>query len=129
MKKILQITYYNQDTKNKFISECNEKGYKVTEDKENNTLTAYAETKEEKAERLEKQFQTQFFNTCLGYVRRQVTMKDGSTKNFLTDILPLLIEGVEILTYDSNLNQSKVTVTSQFINECKQQLLRDFYGE
>jgi hypothetical protein len=70
----------------------------------------------------------QFFNTSLGYVRRQVTMKDGSTRDFLTDILPLLAVGVPILVYSSELEQSRVLVTEPFINECKQQLLTDFYG-
>lgn len=70
----------------------------------------------------------QFFNTSLGYVRRQVTMKDGSTRDFLTDILPLLAVGVPILVYSNELEQSRVLVTEPFINECKQQLLTDFYG-
>ena len=83
----------------------------------------------ERLERLKREeFERQFFNTSLGYVRRNVTMKDGTVKNFLTDILPLLVVGVEILTYDTELNQSKVAVTEQFINECKNQLLKDFYG-
>lgn len=80
-------------------------------------------------------FESQFFNTSLGYVRRNVTMKDGSIKDFLTDILPLLQAGVPILTYaapdfstDNEPTQNKVIVTDDFINECKQQLLIDFYG-
>lgn len=88
-----------------------------------------------KSER-EEQFNSQFFNTSLGYIRRRVTMKDGSVKDFLTDILPLLQAGVPILVYstpdfdtDNTPVQSKAIVTDDFINECKQQLLKDFYGE
>lgn len=84
----------------------------------------------------ETEFNKQFFNTSLGYVRRKVTMKDGSIKDFLSDILPLLQTGVPIITYNKpdfetsdtptqNLNQ---IVTEDFINECKQQVLADFYG-
>lgn len=81
-------------------------------------------------------FNSQFFNTSLGYIRRRVTMQDGSIKYFLTDILPLLQAGVPILVYsapdfdtDNTPVQSKAIVTDDFINECKQQLLKDFYGE
>lgn len=70
----------------------------------------------------------QFFQTSLGYVKRSVTMKDGRTKDFLCDILPLLEVGVPILTYSAAGEQSKVNVTQEFINECKNQLLIDFYG-
>jgi len=72
--------------------------------------------------------QQQFFQTSLGYIKRTVTMKDGSTKNFLCDILPLLEVGVPILSYSAEGEQSKVNVTQEFITECKNQLLIDFYG-
>lgn len=83
----------------------------------------------QKKEREDRAFNAQFFNTSLGYVRRQVTMKDGSTKDFLSDILPLLQADIPILTYTRELEQRKVIVTPEFINECKQQMLKDFYGE
>mgnify|MGYP004664302943 CR=1 FL=1 len=86
----------------------------------------------EKQAELIEQFNKEFFNTSLGYVRRKVTMKDGSSKDFLTDIVPLLQAGVQIITYSLNgteLTQNTgVTVTEQFITECKQQLFNDFYG-
>ena len=85
-------------------------------------------TEEEKQAEADAEFNKQFFNTTLGYVRRSVTMKDGSTKDFLTDILPLLVVGVPVLVYDRQLNQTRVQVTEVFINECKQQLFVDFYG-
>ena len=86
----------------------------------------------EKQAELIEQFNKEFFNTSLGYIRRKVTMKDGSSKDFLTDIVPLLQAGVQIITYSLNgteLTQNTgVTVTEQFITECKQQLFSDFYG-
>lgn len=85
-------------------------------------------TPEEKEAEEEAEFNKQFFHTTLGYVRRQVTMKDGSKKSFLTDILPLLVVGVPVLVYDRQLNQTRIQVTEAFINECKQQLFVDFYG-
>lgn len=79
-------------------------------------------------EEQEEEFNRQFFLTSLGYVRRLVTMKDGSHKDFLSDILPLLEVGVPVLTYSRDLVQKRVLVTEQFINQCKQQVLKDFYG-
>lgn len=90
----------------------------------------------EQIEAREKTFSEEFFNTSLGYVRRKVTMQDGSIKDFLSDILPLLQVGVPIITYNKpdfetsdtptqNVNQ---IVTEDFINECKRQMLADFYG-
>lgn len=85
-------------------------------------------TEEEKQAEEEKEFNEQFFRTSLGYVRRTVTMKDGSTKDFLTDILPLLVVGVPVLVYSRELEQTRIQATEPFINECKQQLFVDFYG-
>lgn len=90
--------------------------------------TVREKTEEEKEAEAEAEFNKQFFKTALGYVRRNVTMKDGSVKDFLTDILPMLVVGVPVLVYDRELNQTRVQVTEAFINECKQQLFIDFYG-
>lgn len=87
-----------------------------------------AKTEEEKQAEEDAEFNKQFFLTSLGYVRRSVTMQDGSKRDFLCDILPLLEVGVPILTYTRELEQSQVQVTEQFLNECKQQMLIDFYG-
>jgi hypothetical protein len=87
-------------------------------------------------EQKQKQFTTQFFNTSLGYVKRKVTMQDGSIKDFLSDILPLLQTDIPIITYNEPdftkdelpTQNTNVIVTEDFINECKQQVLIDFYG-
>ena len=56
-------------------------------------------------------------------------MKDGSIKDFLSDILPLIQVGVPIITYNIDGTQNvNVLVTEEFIGECKQQVLIDFYG-
>jgi hypothetical protein len=55
-------------------------------------------------------------------------MKTGAVKDFLADILPVLEVGVPILTYSKDLEQKRVKVTEQFLQECKNQILIDFYG-
>ena len=97
---------------------------------------------QEQAERREAEFNKAFFNTSLGYIRRAVTMADGSKKDFLSDLLPVISMGVQsgmpvnILTYDEppfdedvtdwTEYQHQVTVTAQFIQECFRQLSNDF---
>ena len=87
-------------------------------------------------------FNKEFFNTSLGYVKRNVTIANGSHKDFLTDLLPAISlavskgKTVNIFTYDKppftqdnidwNLYQHKVIVTPQFIDECLTQLDNDF---
>lgn len=93
---------------------------------------------EEQAEARRTAFNKAFFNTSLGYIRREVSMQDGTTKTFLTDMLPQLIVGFPILAYDEpdftieDVNmvdyQKQVTVTESFLKECKNQLIIDFYG-
>ena len=83
----------------------------------------------EQEEKRRQEFLASFFNTSLGWVSRKVHMKDGSIKDFLSDILPLLQIDVPIITYNIDGTQNVgVKVTSQFIEECKQQVLIDFYG-
>ena len=95
-----------------------------------------------KARKREAEFNKAFFNTSLGYVRRAVTMADGSHKDFLSDLLPVISMGVQagspvnILTYDKppfdhdiedwTEYQHQVVVTPQFIQECFMQLSNDF---
>jgi len=99
-------------------------------------------SEEEKAREREASFDKAFFNTSLGYVRRSVTMADGSHKDFLSDLLPAISMSVQsgipvnILTYDRppfdhdiedwTEYQHKVVVTQQFIQECFIQLSNDF---
>lgn len=96
----------------------------------------------EKEKERESEFDKAFFNTSLGYVRRSVTMADGSYKDFLSDLLPAISMSVQsgvpvnILTYDRppfdhdiddwTEYQHIVVATPQFIQECFMQLSNDF---
>ena len=86
-------------------------------------------TPEQKEQEEQAQFDKEFFKTSLGYVRRNVSMKTGETKDFLADILPVLEVGVPVIFYDRDLNQSRKMVTEVFLAECKEQILKDFWGE
>lgn len=97
---------------------------------------------QEEAARREAEFNKAFFNTSLGYIRRAVTMADGSKKDFLSDLLPVISLGVQegqtvtVLAYDKppftedvtdwTEYQHAATVTAQFISECFNQLSNDF---
>lgn len=97
---------------------------------------------EEQAERREAEFNKAFFNTSLGYIRRAVTMADGSKKDFLSDLLPAIFasvsagKSVNLYAYDKppfdedvedwTEYQHLVIATPQFINECFDQLGKDF---
>lgn len=96
---------------------------------------SHKETITDLAERLEIQdnpenFARMYFNTSLGYVSRVVHKLDGTTEDFLNDTLPSLAVGVPIITYNVDGSQNtNVLVTEEFITECRQQKLKDFYGE
>lgn len=119
---------YTEEQRLDFIVEQNhENGFEIKETK--TALEAWGYTEEEIEEQKREQFAKDFFNTSLGYVSRKVHMKDGSVKDFLSDILPLIQENVPIITYNLDGTQNiGVLVTAQFIEECKQQVLIDFYG-
>lgn len=100
------------------------------------------EYEQEQADRREAEFNKAFFNTSLGYIRRAVTMKDGSHKDFLSDLLPAIFasvltgKAVNLYAYDKppfdedvtdwTEYQHLVVATPQFINECFEQLGADF---
>ena len=97
-------------------------------------------TTEEKQTR----FNKEFFNTSLGYIRRKVNMSTGETKDFLSDLLPVISIGIQsgqtipVITYSlPDFTQDLTTeyletlqtvknVTSEFIQECFLQLSNDF---
>lgn len=96
------------------------------------------------AHRREEEFNKSFFNTSLGYIRRKVTMKDGSKKDFLSDLLLPIKAGLElgqvvtVLTYDKppfdrdvedwTEYQHEKAATAAFVGECLNQLVTDFSG-
>ncbi len=97
---------------------------------------------QEQAERREAEFNKAFFNTSLGYIRRKVTMQDGSKKDFLSDLVLSIKAGLEqgldvkILVYDKPLfdkdvddwtvYQHTVSATPQFVMECLMQTANDY---
>lgn len=104
--------------------------YEITYLEDENQIIEIAQVVKTPEEQQQEQFQREFFNTSLGYVRRNVNMQTGDVKDFLTDIVPRLKVGVPIITYNIDGTQNTgVIVTEQFINECDNQLLQDFYGK
>ena len=95
-------------------------------------------------EKRKDKFYKQFFETSLGWIRRKVSMKDGSTKDFLGDLLLPIKAGLElgqevhIITYltpdfsvepdDSYMEslQEIKLATPAFIKECLEQTVNDF---
>ncbi len=97
---------------------------------------------QEQVEKRQSNFETEFFNTSLGWIRRQVNMANGSTKDFLSDLFPSILAGFNmgqatpIITYtlpdfthdieDWTIYQEQKTVTAQFMQDCFNQLSADF---
>lgn len=98
----------------------------------------------EQTQARQEQFNKDFFNTSLGYIRRKVTMKTGETKDFLSDLLPVISMGVNsgqtvtIIAYkepdftqdvkDWEALQEQKIVTPEFVQECFMRLSFDFTG-
>lgn len=132
--------YSDEDRLNFIVNQNYKLGYTINET--DTELQALGYTDNEQTDRREAEFNKAFFNTSLGYVRRSVTMADGSHKDFLSDLLPVISMGVQagspvnILTYDKppfdhdiedwTEYQHQVVVTPQFIQECFMQLSNDF---
>lgn len=95
-----------------------------------------------KAEKREAEFNANFFPTSLGYIKRQVTMQNGVTKDFITDLIPLMMDipGVPVIVYGKPDFTKEVTEetllglqqfvksTPELIKECREQAIIDFYG-
>lgn len=127
IKATLNKPYIETERLDFIVKQNHQNGYEIRETED--VLEAWGYTEEEIKKQQEEQFKKDFFNTSLGYVRRKVHMKDGFIKDFLSDILPLLQVDVPIITYNIDGTQNVgVLVTEQFIQECKQQLMIDFYG-
>lgn len=96
------------------------------------------------AERRKNQFEKDFFETSLGWIRRKVTMLDGSIKDFLADLLLPIKAGMEIgqqvkiityktpdftveptVEYMKSLQEIKYA-TYEFIEDCLFQTVSDF---
>lgn len=116
--------------------------YKISD--ENVIAKTDEEYLQEQATKREAEFNKDFFLTSLGYIRRQVNMATGETKDFLSDLLPTISMGVTLgqevpiitykqpdftqeftLEYMESLQEVK-NVTTQFIQECALQVSKDF---
>lgn len=98
----------------------------------------------EEADKRETAFNKAFFNTSLGYIKRQVTMKDGTKKDFLADMLLQIKAGldlnqeVKVITYDKPSFDEDIedwkpyqhvkNATMEFVLECLNQTNADFNG-
>lgn len=143
-----------------FIVEYNHKRGMLIEETEDGTLYALEKNEimvngvaeinpnyeEELSAQRESLFNQEFFQTSLGWIRRQVNMKDGSKKDFLSDLLLQIKAGlelgqsVEIITYkqpdfSEDINQAymqtlqeKKTATLEFVKECLMRTVSDFNG-
>lgn len=155
----LEIPYSEEDKLN-FIVTYNHKQSLKLEMLDNGTLFALKPNEilingkvsinpkyeQEQTEAREKLFKNTFFQTSLGWIRRKVNMKDGSTKDFLADLLLPIKAGLElgqkvvIITYktpDFTIDydeeyvislQEKKEATAEFIQECLMQTVADFGG-
>ncbi len=132
---------YTEEERVDFIVQQNHRlGYKIEETE--TALQAWGYTEEEIIAQREENFNKEFFNTALGYIRRKVTMADGSTKDFLSDLLPIISMAIQtntpvtVIAYnkpdfsrpitDWTQYQHTETVTAQFVQECFVQLQNDF---
>ena len=143
-----------------FIVEYNHRRGMLIEETEDGTLYALEKNEimvngvaeinpnyeEELSAQRENLFNREFFQTSLGWIRRQVNMKDGSKKDFLSDLLLQIKAGlelgqsVEIITYkqpdfSEDINeaymqtlQEKKTATLEFVKECLMRTVSDFNG-
>ena len=133
-----------------FTGLCSMKAFEENRDNyivENGQIIVAPNLDEILAEKRKEWFENSFFLTSLGWIRRKVTMKDGSVKDFLADLLlPIkagmeLGQNVELITYKTpdfskdmdieymeSLQEMKFA-TVQFIQECLFQTVKDFKGE
>lgn len=156
-RNLYMVNYEMQPQVVDFIGELPE-GYvlateeqveKINEDKLyyivfNGELIINPEYDEIKKRQRELNFNKEFFNTSLGYVRRKFTNKNGEVKDFLSDAFPSLLLAFqqgsigEIFVYDKppftedvtdwEQYQHRVSITPQFIQECFTQSRTDFFG-
>lgn len=132
-----------------FTNICTMKSFEENKDLyiiENGVISRTPNAEEVREQKRKSEFEIAFFETSLGWIRRKVTMKDGSIKDFLADLLlPIkagmeLGQNVEIITYKlpdfskepteeymKTLQENKFA-TPDFIRECLFQTVKDFRG-
>lgn len=139
IKAILEKPYTFEQKRDFILVQNRQNGYEIKETE--TQLEAWGLSENDKADIRRTNFYKEFFNTSLGWIRRNVTMKNG-TKDFLSDLLPTISmaittgQEVKIIAYDEpdftediedwTKYQHNEVVTPQFIQECFQQLQADF---
>ena len=132
-----------------FTNTCTLKSFEENRDLyviKNGQITPVENAEEVKAKKRKDEFEKSFFCTSLGWIRRKVTMKDGSVKDFLADLLLPIKAGMELgqaaqiityrtpdfyeemsLEYMESLQENKFP-SADFIQECLLQTVKDFRG-
>ena len=72
---------------------------------------------------------TEFTEKTKDYSKDRFAEVNAGLENIFHDFAALLQSGIPVLTYSKELEQIKSLVTDEFIEECKKQLMKDFYGE
>ena len=104
--------------------------YSSTYAEDENAIIEVAEVVKTPEDYQREEFEHDYFLTSLGYIKREVIMRNGEIKDFLTVIAPRLKVGSAITTYNADgTENTNVEVTQEFISECDEQLLKDFYWE
>ena len=140
IKATLQKPFEENERVDFIVQYNHQLGYVIEETE--TALEAWGKTDDDYIKEREEQFNKDFFNTSLGYIRRKVSMATGETKDFLSDLLPTISMGVQmgqpvtIITYnkpdftqeitDWTVLQNIQTVTANFVQECFMQLSNDF---
>ena len=126
---------------------CNMKEYSENKELyviENGELVKVPNPQEVIYQKNKAEFEKGFFQTSLGWIRRNVRMKDGSVRDFLADLLIPIKAGMEsgnevkIITYNKpdfyikpddeymkSLQEIKIA-NPEFIQECLLQTVQDF---
>lgn len=133
-----EVTKYRTETIEKEVIKYRTE----TVEKTGYNLEAWGKTDDDYIKEREEQFNKDFFNTSLGYIRRKVSMATGEIKDFLSDLLPTISMGVQmgkpvtIITYkEPDFTQEEIDwvalqkqkeVTPAFVQECFLQLSNDF---
>ena len=148
--EIYDYADYEYSSDCQFTNLCSVKMFEENCDKyviENGQIVIPQNIDEILSAKRQKQFEKAFFFTSLGWIRRKVAMQDGTAKDFLADLLlPIkagmeLGQNIEIITYNTPDYSKELTpeylkslqlikfATSDFIQECLFQTVKDFRGD
>ena len=146
--KLLDYADYEYAPDCKFTDLCTKKEFEKNKENytfENGIIEEMPNLSEVQAIRRKEEFEKEFFLTSLGWIRRKVNMKDGSKKDFLSDLLLTIKTGmdmnqqVNLIAYktpnfyqelDEEYMESlriRTSATYDFIQECIYKTAEDFW--